>query len=677
MAISLEDFLSYLQSQGYYQRPDDKAWYGGPGQTMYYGPDNPFGMPDSLAPAYNKYVQDATKNPWGKSDFQGYTRPGIPSGSEFGSGTQYGVDSETGATILQGYDDEGRWGTIKSTGDGAVQEFLTGIDTAEKNAGLAPQVNINGQWFARLGPTYDDPNLARLGITPQYSEQYGYIIPWSEYERKQADLNKETWYEKAMGNMPAYLAGGALGLGLGPVLAGATGMSTGAATGAIGGGVAGGFSGDQPSLKGALTGAALGGIGGYAKDLISPALSEMLAKYFPQGTGGALELLSGSVPSDTNTAGLYQMGIDAGLSGDALQAFVDSGGTAGSTAAGGGGVASLLGGVEGIYPPTEPTGSLTEAQQWARTLGGLNPDGSINWQAIDQSLTQQGITGIDGSSFIPAGLSAAGAGSGLTGLSKLLESAGLPPGVASLLGPVLPSLLGAGLGAAAGGSPSTTTQTNDLPAWALPYAQKLLGQGSRNLDMSALSAGESDTIAKLVASLQQPNAGLEAANKSLTDTAGGKYLDIATNPQWQDLSRQITEKYQNTIQPTTNAQFSRAGAMGVGNSAWEQFLGQQQTDLSRGLATGAANIYGNERGLQQQASLAMPNFQTQALTQLPNAALTAQGYGRNVANTQLQSGAGLLGAIRGGTTTQQSQNSLLNNILGGALTGGALGRLWG
>lgn len=54
------------------------------------------------------------------------------------------------------------------------------------------------------------------------------------------------------------------------------------------------------------------------------------------GTAGAGAATSGMSAADI--AGLTQMGMDAGLSGGALDAFVASGGTLGSTAAGGGGV---------------------------------------------------------------------------------------------------------------------------------------------------------------------------------------------------------------------------------------------------------------------------------------------------------------------------------------------------
>lgn len=56
-------------------------------------------------------------------------------------------------------------------------------------------------------------------------------------------------------------------------------------------------------------------------------------------TGEAAAAAStGAGGAAANTAGLVQMGIDAGLTGPALESFVASGGTMGSTAAGGGGI---------------------------------------------------------------------------------------------------------------------------------------------------------------------------------------------------------------------------------------------------------------------------------------------------------------------------------------------------
>jgi hypothetical protein len=662
---------------------------------------------------------------------------------------------DTGSPLYQDWAQQ-RAATIAQAG---TQPNLVQLDPFN-NQSIQFQDPTTGQWLHNNGNTYD--SVKDTEAFQKLAENYGVgqqdfgadaalglagnSITSQEYWAQQEQTGGMDKLGDAASMLPVVAAAAATGgLLAGPAAGGlssllGTTVTPAVAGGAISGSLYGGLQSGNPDLKGAAIGGLTGALGGAAKDFISPYLAssgigEYISKLLPAGTptDGVLELLSAQ-GVDPNAAGLAQMGVDAGLSGDALQAFIDGGGTAGSTAAGGGGAAGLLGGADSAatQPTVTPDGQV-DVRQWASSLGGLNPDGSINWDAINNSLNQQGITGIDGSSYVAPGTSAlgtsntvpvqdwakllgtggalAGAGgipeggrdtdvnstgttpsnnggrdpdysptsTGLTGISKLLADAGLPADVAKLLGGLAPSLLGAGIGAAAGGSPSTQIQSTDIPEWLKPYYTKTLDAGITNLNNSQnLSAGENSTIANLVASLQQPNAGLNAANQTLTDTAAGKYLNIGTNPQWQDLSTQIGEKYNMFTRPATDQQFSRAGAFGVGNSAWEEFTGQNQADLARGLATGAANIYGNERNLQNQAATNMPTWQTQFLTQLPNAALTAQGYGRNVAQQGLSSMSGILGATRGPqTSSSSSQNSMLNNILGGALTGGALGRLWG
>jgi hypothetical protein len=82
------------------------------------------------------------------------------------------------------------------------------------------------------------------------------------------------------------------------------------------------------------------------------------------GASPQVELLSGSLPASgaSDISGLIQMGTEAGLSGDALQAFIDSGGTAGSTAAGGGGIATLISGGDLVTPEIPASGRETVPQ---------------------------------------------------------------------------------------------------------------------------------------------------------------------------------------------------------------------------------------------------------------------------------------------------------------------------
>lgn len=232
----------------------------------------------------------------------------------------------------------------------------------------------SGKWYFNNANTYD-PNTpvdlgGRLAVASDYYTDAGTGLSGNSIESQEMwarEHQQDSWGESITGNMPVIFASILLGGALGPVLGPAIGTSSTVAGGAIGGAVTGGFSGEEPSLTGAAKGAALGALGGAAKDLAGGLIGDTFNSAIPDSTptgtfpdsgalsgGGQLELLSGTV-TDPNAAALTQMGVDAGLSGEALQAFVDSGGGAGSTAAGGGGAQSLSNLISGgEITPTTP-----------------------------------------------------------------------------------------------------------------------------------------------------------------------------------------------------------------------------------------------------------------------------------------------------------------------------------
>lgn len=240
------------------------------------------------------------------------------------------------------------------------------------------------------------------------------------------------------------------------------------------------------------------------------------------------------------------------------------------------------------------------------------------------------------------------------------------------------ALLGGLLGYLSGRDQPQNTQNTDVPEWLKPYYRGGLDAGLSQLNASKnLTANEQQTIDQMLGRLGQPNAGLEAANKAMTDTASGNYLNMATNPQWQDFSTQLSEKYNLATRPATDQQFSRAGAFGVGNTAWQEYTGQNQADLARGLATGAANIYGQERERQMNAAGAMPGFQNQYLTGLGNSALQLGNYQRMQPWQGILNYGQLLGNLKGPSTTSQTQSSNpWQSALGGAMSGYALANMW-
>jgi hypothetical protein len=253
----------------------------------------------------------------------------------------------------------------------------------------------SGKWYFNNSNTYD-PNTpvdlgGRMAVASDYYTDAGTGLAGNSIESQEMwarEHQQDSWGESITGNMPVVFASILLGGALGPVLGGAIGTSSTVAGGAIGGGVMGGFSGEEPSLTGAVKGAALGALGGGAKGLIGEALGGSFTGAIPDSTptgtfpdsgalsgGGQLELLSGTV-TDPNAAALTQMGVDAGLSGEALQAFVDSGGGAGSTAAGGGGAQSLSNLISGGEVPSTPQdpGYVTDPNTGDTVSSGQTPN---------------------------------------------------------------------------------------------------------------------------------------------------------------------------------------------------------------------------------------------------------------------------------------------------------------
>lgn len=184
--------------------------------------------------------------------------------------------------------------------------------------------------------------------------------------------------------------------------------------------------GTQPNPDGSIVipsnqlSAALPGYGiGEADDAstIGPMLA-MLALGGAAGAGaggaaGGVEggVVGGSSLSAADAAGLAQMGADAGLSGSALDAFVSSGGTLGSTAAGGGGVG--LGAVQ--Y-----TGGLGGGGGGGQVVG-TGPYAVADSAGLTQMGQAAGLSGAELEAFVASGgtMGSTAAGGGGVGLGAL------------------------------------------------------------------------------------------------------------------------------------------------------------------------------------------------------------------------------------------------------------------
>lgn len=198
-----------------------------------------------------------------------------------------------------------------------------------------------------------------------------------------------------------------------------------------------------------------------------------------------------------------------------------------------------------------------------------------------------------------------------------------------------PALLGAGLGALAGGlggakPAGTTTVVQDVPEWTKPYATEIL-QGAQKTyqnapDYSSLVRGGGDELSK---------------------TVSGAYLRPESNPYLRDTANLAM----GDVRSQVNSNFS---GNNFGSSTHQEWLGKKLTDAAMPFYFGN---YNTERDRQFRASGAAPSFASSAYE---------SSFGPQNAYKNLVSGWG-----------QQTQSPYFNNpmanILGGALAGGAMG----
>lgn len=205
-------------------------------------------------------------------------------------------------------------------------------------------------------------------------------------------------------------------------------------------------------------------------------------------------------------------------------------------------------------------------------------------------------------------------------------------------------------GGSSGGGSSTTTQ--ELPAWAQPYAQQILEQGSalsqqdipqyggqtvaglsdlQNQYLSALGGLNTGSNTGAASSYLQnllqngSNVGVDASNpyaSQTTSVASNPY--IGQNPylaqQVQNAQQQTADAYNTGTASQTMAQFRNAGAFG--GSAQQQYTDQQNQQLGNQLGQIATNMYGQDYANTQQLAQQGINLQTQ--TSLADAARNAQ-----------------------------------------------------
>jgi hypothetical protein len=278
-----------------------------------------------------------------------------------------------------------------------------------------------------------------------------------------------------------------------------------------------------------------------------------------------------------------------------------------------------------------------------------------------------------GSAFDTSGL--------IDGLSSIIgnqssnsNSGGVLSGIGNVLSGALNSITGGGNGSSSGGQnyflpllgailggmsgqrqAGTTTVVNDVPEWLKPNITNLLTRAQ-----DQFNASTSDT---------NRNSLLAPATQTMNDTITGKYLDPSTNPwlksTYDQAARSVSDAYNTTTQPRTDALFNKAGAFGPQNSAYAEQVARNQFGLGQNLSDLATSIYGGnyqqERKNQLAATTAAPDFTTASSNS------TFAPY-QNYANT-----------LKGWGSQQSTPyyNNPYSNVLGGALAGYGATRLFG
>jgi hypothetical protein len=217
-----------------------------------------------------------------------------------------------------------------------------------------------------------------------------------------------------------------------------------------------------------------------------------------------------------------------------------------------------------------------------------------------------------------------------------------------------------------GGSSGTQTTTQELPAWAQPYAEQILQQGSA-LSQQQLPQYTGQTVAGLTDSQNQAlqmiqqqatqgSSAVNSANSAVTgmlNNGGNPYTGTTANPyasqttavgtnpyigqnpylaqQVATAQGQTADAYNTGTASQTMAQFRNAGAFG--GSAQQQYTNQQNQQLGTQLGNIATNMYGQDYANTQQ--LAQQNIALQNSSAQQDAARNAQyTQGTNQLNSQ-------------------------------------------
>lgn len=247
-----------------------------------------------------------------------------------------------------------------------------------------------------------------------------------------------------------------------------------------------------------------------------------------------------------------------------------------------------------------------------------------------------------------------------------------------------------------GGGPTNqqSTTTQNIPAWALPYAQQLLGQAGNlvlpggqlqqmpsnlNQQVAGFTPFQNQAFGDIGNTTGQSGDLAGAGAQNLGATLSGQFLDPSSNPYLQKTynmaAENLTNEYNLGTAPSLQAeglQASGGGGPGAlqGSSAFNEAQSANQFGLGENLGNLATQIYGGNYQQERQNQISGLGLLPQTQNSLYQPAQELLGAG-SLQQQQQQTGLDTTfqNALRAFQFPQQNL-SFLGNILGQATQGG-------
>lgn len=245
--------------------------------------------------------------------------------------------------------------------------------------------------------------------------------------------------------------------------------------------------------------------------------------------------------------------------------------------------------------------------------------------------------------------------------------------------------------------PSTVTVGPTMPSWLsqggqdyFSKAQSLANQPFKAFDPNSQRSwtpDQTNAINQMRSTIGQYSGTANDAMNQYQATLRGDYLDPAKNPSFGTLANRISEQFNTTVRPQTDAAFARAGAFGGGNSAYDQSVALNNRGLADSLSNTFGQMYQQERERQNQAMYAGDQMFQSAMAPQQNLFnigqlqqqdwLTQQNYPYAQLDVLGNAFSRVAPSYTGQTQPNPNQRSGLADALGGGLAGAGLGFMVG